>query len=145
MVGLQKFLKLSQQFSDVADFAIVYIEEAHALDEWAFDLKDGFKIYQHRSIEERIQAADLLTTYVELGKTKLLIDTMDNNINELYAALPERLYILCEGTLAYVGGVGPFFYDVAEVETWLVGFQRESQPSRTRGALGNFQIDPRIE
>jgi hypothetical protein len=36
MADMRRFLKMSQRFSSVADFAIIYIEEAHAEDEWAF-------------------------------------------------------------------------------------------------------------
>lgn len=51
MALLQKFLKLSQRFSDVADFAIVYIEEAHALDEWAFDVSPAKSVcWQNLSV-----------------------------------------------------------------------------------------------
>jgi hypothetical protein len=40
-VDLQKFSEISQKFSNVADFAIIYIEEAHAADEWAFKVSSS--------------------------------------------------------------------------------------------------------
>lgn len=106
-------------------------------------MKDAYNIYQHRTIEERIQAAEFLSSPMELGNAKLFIDPMDNNVTKLYAALPERLYILYEGTLAYTGGVGPFYYNLTEVETWLASF-RKSRPSPVE-LLGNLRIDSRVQ
>ena len=42
MAKLPKFLGISKKFSDVADFAIIYIEEAHAEDEWSFEVSSKF-------------------------------------------------------------------------------------------------------
>ena len=67
----------------------------------------------------------MLREETELGNVKLFIDTMDNNANEMYAALPERLFILNEGRLSYVGGVGPFCYNLEEVEKWLRSFEKK--------------------
>lgn len=33
---------MSQKFSNVADFAIIYIEEAHAEDEWKFNVSCSY-------------------------------------------------------------------------------------------------------
>ena len=33
--SLQIYVRASTKFADVADFALIYIEEAHAADEWA--------------------------------------------------------------------------------------------------------------
>lgn len=82
-------------------------------------------IYQHRTIEERLKAAEMLRQDIDLANARLFIDTMDNIANESYAALPERLFILYEGKLSYIGGVGPMFYNLAEVEKWLQSFETE--------------------
>ena len=77
---------------------------------------------------------------MDLEKTKLFIDTMDNNTNELYAALPERLYILWEETVAYIGGVGPMYYSLEEVEMWLETFQRsQASPLKFRNLNSRIQ------
>ena len=39
--------------------------------------------------------------------------------NHDFAALPERLYIISEGKIAYQGGPGPFEYNVDEIALWL--------------------------
>lgn len=103
-------------------------------------MKDGYKVTQHRSFRERIDAAELVSSSMDLEKTKLFIDTMDNNTNELYAALPERLYILWEETVAYIGGVGPMYYSLEEVEMWLETFQRsQASPLKFRNLNSRIQ------
>ena len=49
----------------------------------------------------------------------IVMDTMTDELNKSYKALPERLYIVKDGTIQYVGGVGPFDYNIGEVEEWL--------------------------
>lgn len=36
MEMMKRYRQLKNQFSEVADFAVVYIEEAHPVDGWAF-------------------------------------------------------------------------------------------------------------
>jgi type I thyroxine 5'-deiodinase len=49
----------------------------------------------------------------------IAIDLMINECEKTYSAFPERLYIVQDGKVVYVGGVGPFDYKVCEVEDWL--------------------------
>jgi hypothetical protein len=65
----------------------------------------------------------MLREDIDGSNVRLFVDTMDNNTNETYAALPERLFILYEGKLSYIGGAGPMFYNLDEVEKWLKGFE----------------------
>ena len=81
----------------------------------------------------------MLANSTDLGKVKCFVDPMDNNANKAYAALPERLFILYEGKLAYLGGVGPFFHNVAEIETWLTSCKK-SQPSSNLDILKSHLI-----
>ena len=41
------------------------------------------------------------------------------NVNDVYGAWPERLYIIVDGTIVYQGGLGPFDYKLHEVQHWL--------------------------
>ena len=50
-------------------------------------------------------------------------DLMDNHVNKAFGAMPERLYILLNNEVVYVGGPGPFFYNLDEVKTWLENFK----------------------
>ena len=49
-------------------------------------------------------------------------DNMDNEVNKAFGAMPERLFILLNNEVVYVGGMGPFFYNLDEVKDWLVNF-----------------------
>ena len=52
---------------------------------------------------------------------------MDDKANHSYGALPERLYIILNGKIVYMGGVGPMDYKVNEVEEWLQNFKSEQK------------------
>ena len=49
----------------------------------------------------------------------IVMDEMTNDLDKAYKALPERLYIIQDGVIKYVGGVGPFDYNIDQVEEWL--------------------------
>jgi type I thyroxine 5'-deiodinase len=52
----------------------------------------------------------------------ILIDDMENRIEKLYSAWPERIYIVDEtGRIAYKGGLGPFKFNPDELDNWLAG------------------------
>lgn len=42
MQMLKKYQQLTSEFLEVADFAVVYIEEAHPVDGWAFKVTKKF-------------------------------------------------------------------------------------------------------
>ena len=44
---------------------------------------------------------------------------MDDHANHAFAALPERIYVVLDGRIAYQGGLGPFDYKIEEVEKFL--------------------------
>jgi type I thyroxine 5'-deiodinase len=48
------------------------------------------------------------------------VDDMENAANAMYAAWPERFYVVDEnGKIAFKGKPGPFGYHPEEVEEWL--------------------------
>ena len=47
------------------------------------------------------------------------VDPMDDRANHAFAALPERIYVVLDGRIAYQGGLGPFDYKIEEVEEFL--------------------------
>jgi hypothetical protein len=124
MANLDKFGKLRQNFSEVADFVTIYIAEAHPAERGHFRVGgDGgnYDIDTHANIADRLNAATTLRE--EAGEAlrgcKILVDPMDDRANLAYAALPERLYIVQDGQLIYQGGLGPFDYKISEVEAFL--------------------------
>ncbi|CAH3038451.1 unnamed protein product [Porites evermanni] len=103
-------------FQDVADFVIVYICEAHPTDEWRWN--NNVEILQHRTLQERCQAAEMLKKTSGCS-TPILVDTMDNEATEAYGAYPERLFIIQDRKIVYEGGTGPYNYKLWEVKKWL--------------------------
>ncbi|XP_019642502.1 PREDICTED: type I iodothyronine deiodinase-like [Branchiostoma belcheri] len=110
--------RIMSDFAAVADFVVVYVAEAHPTDGWA--MSGGMDIRQHRSLEERLAAAEMLALH-DLP-CPILVDTMDNAAARAYAAIPDRLYIVLDGVCVYRGGPGPDGYHPEEVRDWLQRF-----------------------
>ncbi|XP_019614500.1 PREDICTED: type I iodothyronine deiodinase-like [Branchiostoma belcheri] len=107
-------------FASVADFAVVYVAEAHPTDGWATVGNMATDIRQHRSLEERLAAAEILALHDI--PCPILVDTMDNAAARAYAALPDRLYIVLDGVCVYRGAPGPDGFHPGEVRDWLQRF-----------------------
>lgn len=115
MYKLEEFKQLVKDFRDVADFLIIYIAEAHSTDGWAFT--NNFDINQHRSLEERLSAAQIVVQKEPL--CPVVVDEMNDVTAIKYGALPERLYVLQAGKVVYKGGMGPWGYSPLEVRSFL--------------------------
>lgn len=49
-----------------------------------------------------------------------VVDDLGDTVDGLYAAWPERLFVVGrDGRIAYAGGQGPFGFAPEEVEAWL--------------------------
>eukprot|EP01038_Epipyxis_sp_PR26KG_P010143 gene10143-13644_t len=116
----------NDKYSQVATFLTIYIEEAHARDEWWLpdspeskkDSQNKTEIYNHTSIEDRIKAAQKFKNDFSFD-SEIVCDSFSNDVNTYFNAWPERLYIIIDGTVVYQGGMGPFDYKLAEVKDWL--------------------------
>jgi len=117
MGAFDNICQMAVDNSDLADFIVVYIEEAHPTDGWAFP--DNVLINQHRTLEERLTAAALLTTSSHPANMTVVADTMSDELNIAYGAFPDRLYIIRNGTIAYEGEPGPFRFRPGDVASWL--------------------------
>ncbi|VCW84227.1 unnamed protein product, partial [Gulo gulo] len=109
---LPAFSKLVEEFSSVADFLLVYIDEAHPSDGWAVpgDSSLSFEVKKHRNQEDRCAAAHQLLEHFSLPpQCRVVADRMDNNANVAYG----------RQKIAYLGGKGPFCYNLQEVRRWL--------------------------
>ena len=103
----------------MADFITVYIEEAHPSDGWSFD--GGPQFAFAKSEEDRLSAAMFMQEKLK-SRSPLVCDTLSNESNLAYAAIPERLYIVYNNRIVYCGGIGPFDYNPGEVESFLFNF-----------------------
>ena len=50
---------------------------------------------------------------------RLLVDDVDDALATAFGALPERLYVLQDGKVAFRGGQGPFDYSLDDVRAAL--------------------------
>jgi hypothetical protein len=115
----------------IAKWLTIYIEEAHPADEWRLpdsrvekeleEHGDG-PISMHADMDERLEAARLFVERKHL-LSDIFVDTMQGQVLDHYQAWPERLYIIVDGVVVYKGGVGPFHFDLTEVEEWLQSFK----------------------
>lgn len=122
MARLQAFQRLAAQHIDVADFLLVYIEEAHPSDGWV-STDAAYQIPRHQCLQDRLKAAQLMNQRVP--GCPVVVDTMDNDSNAAYGAYFERLYIIQEGKVIYQGGRGPEGYKIFELRNWLNQYRNQ--------------------
>lgn len=113
-----------------AEFAVIYIAEAHPVDEWQTDSNEaeGIRWMQHASFEDRLGAAARCAERLGLA-IPTAVDGMDNAAGREFSAWPERIYILgTSGEIAYRGGPGPWDFDPGEAETELLELLSRAGP-----------------
>lgn len=109
--------EIYEELGDRVDFYCVYIQEAHPTDgrQSVQNLSDNVLYQQPRSIEEREELAQVCALRLNM-KMPMLLDNMSNEVDRLYAALPDRLYLLDEaGAVIFRSVVGSPGFDV---ESW---------------------------
>ena len=84
-------MDLQRELDATVDFVLVYLEEAHPVEEWMYD-GVKHKISQHKTLDERRAAAALLRDERDrLGATDdaipLCVDLMDNAASLAYGAI----------------------------------------------------------
>ena len=108
-------------YKDRVNFLFVYIREAHPADGWVSPLneRDGIRIDQPTTCEERAQVANLCTVNLKVT-VPTVVDTIDDEVATAYSAFPDRIYIVnAEGNIGYKGRPGPAGFDVPEAQTAL--------------------------
>ncbi len=115
--------EIYEEFKDRVQFYCVYIQEAHPTDgrQSAQNLADEVLYEQPKSIEEREELAQVCVLRLDL-KMPMLLDNMPNEVDRLYAALPDRLYLLDEnGVVIFRTVVGSPGFDVG---AWYAAIKR---------------------
>ncbi|KAK9531753.1 hypothetical protein VZT92_011159 [Zoarces viviparus] len=120
--------RVVSQYADIADFLVVYIEEAHPSDGWVSS-DAPYQIPKHRCLEDRLRAARLMLA--EVPGSNVVVDNMDNSSNAAYGAYFERLYIVRDERVVYQGGRGPEGYRISELRNWLEQYRSELAHSQT--------------
>ena len=125
MSKVKDFGALCGEYQDLADFITVYIAEAHPLDSGDLSESYEWKISTHSKFEDRIEAAKTLQKRFNSMKitSPMYVDFMEDTANQVYGAYPERLYVILNGNIEYMGGMGPFGYKIHEVDEWLENYR----------------------
>jgi type I thyroxine 5'-deiodinase len=109
--------EIYREFRDRMDFYLVYIQEIHPSDGWQVpaNINDGILHTQPTTDDERAEMAGVCMLNLKFDMP-LLLDNMENEVDQKYAALPERLYVIdSEGLVAYRSDMGPWGFDA---EAW---------------------------
>ena len=120
--------QMYQENKDIAEFYIVYISEAHAMDDKRpVAYAKEMKIKEHTTYGERCAVAEMLVRDKKLT-IPCLIDGIENTVAKAYKALPDRIFVVgTDGKLVVAGKRGPFGFKPALEETkkWIAAY-RES-------------------
>lgn len=126
---MEKFGALAENFSCVADFMMVYTLEAHPKENE--DFTNSVEINIHQNLEDRMTAAKLMleTESQHFRHVKVVVDSMTNQGCTQYATFPARIFIIQDGIIRHVGGVGPFkmFDSICKAEDILNKVHAQSQ------------------
>jgi thyroxine 5-deiodinase len=98
-----------------------YTRQAHANDEWP--LGDKFSWRQHRTLEERTELAKLFKQDMQY-QLPMYVDLMDNTFERVFAAWPERYYIVLNGKVMYKSMPRDESMHFDEVVAWLDEFRK---------------------
>lgn len=121
---LPRFAEMSAKWSPKGyAFVIVYILEAHAVDEWPVS-QTPRDVRQHRNLSDRLVAArDFLQEGFVPAGISLFADGDGNPFNEAYKSWPFRFWAItkdCQGKarVAFKPMPTNATYDVEELERW---------------------------
>ncbi len=90
--------------------------------------KDKVVFVQPKQWEERRGIANQCCERLNM-KMPCVVDTIDDQVDEMYAGWPERLFVIMpDGKIAYAGKQGPFGFNPDEVKRWLK--RNVGRPSR---------------
>ena len=104
-----RFEELRRKYGSRIDFRLVYIEEAHAVDEWPISsgrYHDGVpvSVRQPKKLSERIQVAKMFLERYSLTEMPTLVDDPEagNPFSEMFKPWPIRFYIVQQGIMKYI-------------------------------------------
>jgi len=109
---------LAAKYSKDVDFVYIYIKEAHACEGWDLAEETGVSYHDPQTLKARMDIARDFKRDKKI-QVSMFVDDLDNKAAKLYAAFPERLYILQNNTIVYMGGRGPGDYHPSQVAEWL--------------------------
>ena len=122
--------QMYQEYRDIAEFRMIYIREAHAVDgRRPAKIAEQKNIHEHTSLDDRCTTAGMLIEDKSLT-IPTLVDEMDDGVGGLYRAWPDRVFLIrSDGRLAVAAERGPWGFAPALEATgqWLAEFKRSGQ------------------
>jgi len=115
----QYFEHLHQKYKGKAQFLGIYLTEAHAADEWPVGPSVSF-CKQPQTRAERCELAVRLKEQYEIT-FPMLVDTMENEFDNTFAAWPLRYYVISNGKLIFKAqpDLKTFGYDTSVLSRFL--------------------------
>ena len=109
---------MAAEYGAQADFLVVYIREAHAVDsEWPMREEGQPVIEQPLDLHERRAVAASCLGTLALNPLPAVLDEMDDAVSTAWEACPDRLVLIeARGDVAFRGGPGPFGFEPDELE-----------------------------
>jgi len=93
---------LWQKFNEKDEFFFVYGKEAHPFDKSRLDTSDAKQIHKinaHKTIEDRLEAANI---YASLMNIDVIVDDMDDLWFNFFSAFPARLIVIDHGVISLI-------------------------------------------
>ncbi len=110
---------MTSTYRTVCNFIGIYIEEAHAIDEWPIS-EAPRSFHQHRTLQERLNACQaLLDDYGEWIDFDFYVDTMDNEFNVTFSSWPFRYWVLTKKQIIFKAYPKNASYDLRELDRFL--------------------------
>ena len=114
--------EMYQKYKDVAEFRMIYIREAHAVDgARPSGIGRQLNIKDHTDYKSRCDVAERLNKDKKLTMP-MLIDNFENTTDLAYQAKPDRVFLVgSDGRLAVAADRGPFGFKpgLDDCKTWL--------------------------
>jgi len=128
-----------QQYKDIAEFRLIYIREAHAINGTApHPIAHEKGILNHTNIQDRCATAEMLIRDKCLT-IPTLIDSMDNAVSIDYNAHPDRIFVVrTDGRFGAAAEPGPggFAEGLEDARNWLAQFKMTGrEPEISKEAL----------
>jgi hypothetical protein len=119
-----------KNYKDVAEFRLVYVQEAHASDSnWSVPYAVEKGIKTHKDYNERCSVAKMLADEQTL-MIPIIVEKMDDKVTEAYDGKPTRVFIVRkDGLLGVAAARGPKGYAPAMVEAnaWLAKYKETGE------------------
>lgn len=120
--------RMYQEYKDIAEFRLVYINEAHAADgTWPVGYAKELGIKEHTSYGERCTVASKLLE--DKGLTiPTVIDGIDNKVGKAYTGWPDRVFVVRkDGRVAVAAERGPWGFapGLKKAGEWLAAYREK--------------------